>query len=160
MRDSGSMQDTSGVGKGDVAMLEGKVGCQTDISVETIFLIDDDEIYQYTTRKYIEFRNLAKKIMSFPDGEEALDYLQQNLTEPYELPDMILLDLSMPVMDGWEFLEEYIQIRPSFGKQVVLYIVSSSVDIRDIERARHFEAVTGFIVKPIDDTKLKQIFSP
>lgn len=127
--------------------------------IETVYLVDDDEIYQYTTRKYLEVRHLADKILSFTDGEAALDFLQDHLDSPEELPDLILLDLSMPVMDGWEFLEEFVQIKPRIGKVIEIYIVSSSVNVRDLERARHFSEVSDYIVKPIDDPKLQQIFA-
>ncbi|HEY9844488.1 MAG: response regulator [Candidatus Sericytochromatia bacterium] len=126
----------------------------------TVYLVDDDEIYQYTTRKYLEVRQLADKILSFTDGEEALEYLQKHLSDAEELPDLILLDLSMPVMDGWEFLEEFTQLKSQLSKPIDVVIVSSSVDIRDLERARHFREVSDYIVKPIDDAKLKQIFAP
>ncbi|PKL76599.1 MAG: response regulator [Candidatus Melainabacteria bacterium HGW-Melainabacteria-1] len=127
--------------------------------VETICLVDDDEIYQYTTQKYIEVRKLAQKILSFPDGEIAIDYLQEHIEEPACLPDKILLDLSMPVMDGWEFLEEFVQLKPRIGKSIEVYIVSSSVNLRDLERARRISEVSDYIVKPINDDKLEQIFA-
>lgn len=127
--------------------------------VDTVCLVDDDEIYQYTTQKFLEIRRLARKVLSFGDGEIALDYFLKHLEQAEMLPDMILLDLSMPVMDGWEFLEEFIQIKPRIGKTIEVYIVSSSVDNRDVERARHYRDVSDFIVKPIDYNKLEQIFS-
>lgn len=128
-------------------------------TVETVCLVDDDEIYQYTTQKFLKNRHLAKRVLSFGDGEMALNYIQQHLEDQQNLPDMILLDLSMPVMDGWEFLEEFTRLKSRITKPIELYIVSSSVDTRDIERARRFSAVSEYIVKPIDYGKLEQIFT-
>lgn len=127
--------------------------------IDTVCLVDDDEIYQYTTQKFLELKGLARKVLSFGDGEVALDYFQNHLGQEELLPDMILLDLSMPVMDGWEFLEEFSRLKPRITKRIEVYIVSSSVDARDIERAGRFSEVTDYIVKPIDYSKLEQIFS-
>ena len=129
------------------------------VAVDTICLVDDDEIYQFTTQKYIQARQLARQILSFWDGEEAIDYLQAHSGQPDSLPDKILLDLSMPVMDGWGFLEEFVRLKPRLGKPIEVYIVSSSVDIRDLDRARKISEVSDFIVKPINDLKLDQIFT-
>lgn len=73
------------------------------------------------------------------------------------LPDIIFLDLSMPVLDGWGVLEEYIKLKPRFGKKITLYIISSSVSPQDHERARHYNDVSDFIIKPMSTDKFIDI---
>ncbi|NLP59104.1 response regulator [Lutibacter sp. B1] len=72
-----------------------------------ICIVDDDEIYQFTITKIIELNNLAEKTIVFSDGEEALDFITENFDNGKKLPDIIFLDINMPIMDGFQFIEEY-----------------------------------------------------
>ena len=77
--------------------------------------------------------------------------------DPSQLPDVILLDLNMPVMDGSDFLERYLMLEPRIGKKIHIYIVTSSVDPVDVERANRINAVTDYFVKPLTRDKLVSI---
>ncbi|MBA6314626.1 response regulator [Cellulophaga baltica] len=121
------------------------------------FIVDDDDIYQFTVIKTIKALNLAKKIIAFSDGEEALDFMIKNLHKDEELPDVILLDINMPIMDGFQFMEEYVKIKPKLGKKITIYMVSSSVDTVDIERAKKISEISDYIIKPIKKGELKAI---
>ena len=128
--------------------------------VELACIIDDDKIYVNLVRKIIEIKKLSENLLIFKNGREALDYFQLimgNMTED-KLPDIIFLDLNMPVMDGWEFLSEFIKIKNNFEKKITLYVVSSSIDPRDLERARSFNMVTDYLIKPIELKKFEKIF--
>lgn len=127
--------------------------------VKAVCIIDDDKIYRFTTEKYIEMLGLADKVITYADGEEALDYLKAKSSNSSELPDIIFLDVNMPIMDGWDFIEEYSKIASSFPKKVVLYMVSSSIDERDSNRAKEIAEITDFIVKPITEERLVQLIS-
>lgn len=120
-------------------------------------IVDDDEIYQYTIKKTIKSLNLANSIIAFSDGEEALNFMIENLNKDEELPDIILLDINMPIMDGFQFMEEYIKIKPKLGKKIIIYMVSSSVDIADIERAKRISEISDYIIKPIKQGRIKSI---
>ncbi|MBR2649737.1 MAG: response regulator [Sediminibacterium sp.] len=122
-----------------------------------ICIIDDDEVYQFTVTKNIQSQQLAKKILVFSDGEEALNFLCANIGDNNAVPDVIFLDINMPIMDGWQFLEEYIRLKPRIGKKVTLYMVSSSVDPADTQRAKQIEEVSDYIIKPITPDQLKVI---
>jgi CheY-like chemotaxis protein len=80
-----------------------------------------------------------------------------NLYNDVELPDIIFLDIDMPIMDGFQFMEEYVKIKPKLGKKITIYMVSSSVDPVDIERARKISEITDYIVKPITQNQLTDI---
>ncbi len=128
--------------------------------VELACIIDDDKIYVNLVRKIIEIKKLSENLLIFKNGKEALDYfklIMGNMTED-KLPDIIFLDLNMPVMDGWEFLSEFIKIKNNFEKKITLYVVSSSIDPRDLERAKSFNMVTDYLIKPIELKKFEKIF--
>ncbi|WP_452228137.1 MULTISPECIES: response regulator [unclassified Lacinutrix] len=120
-------------------------------------IVDDDDIYQFTIKKTIKALNLAQNIIAFSDGEEALNFMIANLNNDEELPDVILLDINMPIMDGFQFMEEYIKIKPKLGKKITIYMVSSSVDIADLGRAKKISEISDYIIKPIRKAKIKEI---
>ena len=122
-----------------------------------VCIVDDDDIYQFTIVKTLKALELTDRIMVFSDGEEALEFMLDNINEDDELPDVIFLDIDMPVMDGFQFMEEYVKIKPNIGKKITIYMVSSSVDPADIERAKKISEITDYIVKPITHDQLKSI---
>jgi len=101
---------------------------------------------------------MTKDIRSFYDGSEAIAFFSgENSKDPENLPDVIFLDINMPIMNGWEFLEEYEKIRNHFPKSMALYVVSSSVDDADIRRSRQYNSVTDYIVKPITRMRYQEL---
>jgi CheY-like chemotaxis protein len=129
--------------------------------VELACIIDDDKIYVNLVKKIIEIKKLSENLLIYKNGKEALDYfkcIMENATEEDKLPDIIFLDLNMPVMDGWEFLNEFIKIKNNLNKKITLYVVSSSIDPRDLERAKSFNLVTDYLIKPIELKKFEKIF--
>jgi len=126
-------------------------------SVKNLLLIDDDEIFTFMTKRIIEKTNLAEQIKIFVNGKEAIDFLTSVSGKPELLPEIIFLDLSMPILDGWGFLEEYILLKPKFGKKITLYIISSSVSPKDHERAKSYSEVSDFIIKPMSKEKFIDI---
>tara|TARA_R110002096_G_scaffold189557_1_gene370225 strand:+ start:684 stop:1085 length:402 start_codon:yes stop_codon:yes gene_type:complete len=124
--------------------------------VGLIFIVDDDNIYRYTTETYIQLLNLAKTVKTFGDGEEAIEDIKENLSNPDQLPDVVLLDVNMPIMDGWDFIEEFITLKVS-SKKITLYMVSSSIDERDRERAASIKEITDYIIKPITEEQLVKL---
>ena len=130
--------------------------------VELACIIDDDKIYVNLVKKIIEIKKLSENLLIYKNGKEALDYFKQIMetaTDEDKLPDIIFLDLNMPVMDGWEFLNEFIKIKNSLHKKITLYVVSSSIDPRDLERAKSFNLVTDYLIKPIELKKFEKIFA-
>ena len=98
-------------------------------------------------KKIIEKSERFNKVQNFPDGQFAIEELLKIHQEGSVLPDIIFLDLNMPNIDGWQFLEE-IQ-KYNFINKLTIYIVSSSIDSHEIERAKQYQCVKNFISKPI-----------
>lgn len=117
--------------------------------VKNICVIDDDKTFQYLTHRVISDTHLIQDIEIFSNGLDALNYLQNNSLDEKKLPDIILLDLFMPVMDGWGFLKNYTEIESKLVKKIPIYIVSSSIDPIDIQKSKSLGHVTDFIVKPM-----------
>lgn len=120
-------------------------------------IVDDDSIYRFTMVKALESIKLPMDIMVFSDGEKAINFMLDNLNQDSEFPDVIFLDIDMPVMDGFQFMEEFVKIKPRVGKSITIYMVSSSIDPVDIERADKIGAISDYIIKPIGLIRLKSI---
>ncbi len=125
--------------------------------IERICIIDDDKIYRFTTEKYIKMLKLANHVTTFSDAEEALEYLKENAMLDKNLPDIILLDVNMPIMDGWDFVGEFAKMQPRPAKKITLYMVTSSIDERDRQRAENINDIHDFIIKPISEEQLVQL---
>lgn len=125
--------------------------------IDTLCVIDDDEIYTYTIKRIIKAADITEKTQFFENGQDALDFFITHQHQTELLPDLILLDLNMPVLDGWQFLAEFIRLKPSLKKKITVYIVSSSVDEDDYLRAKAIEQVSDFVVKPISVQQLQEL---
>ena len=121
-------------------------------------VIDDDEIFIYGFKKFMEIRGIFADIIEFKNGLEAINYLQDPAYAD-SLPDIIFVDINMPVMDGWEFTEMFEEIKSRLGKKIPVYLVSSSVDHSDIDRAKKNSAIEDYILKPISETYVEGIIN-
>ncbi len=118
------------------------------------YIIDDDRLSIKLMSILISKNNFCEEIISFHNPQTALDELKNNATNPSKLPDVILLDLNMPVLDGWQFLDEFTLV--SFAKKILVFIVSSSIDPSDLEMAKNYPTIKNYIIKPLSSEKLKQ----
>jgi CheY-like chemotaxis protein len=123
--------------------------------IDIACIVDDDPIFVFGAKRVMELSNFCKSFMVFNNGKDALDSLSPLVVSGENVPDVILLDLNMPIMDGWQFLDEFIKIKTN--KKILIYIVSSSIDPADTEKAKKYESVSNFIVKPITVDNLKNI---
>lgn len=128
-------------------------------AAKNIFLIDDDKLFIFLLKKTIGLTGINTNVTDFIDGRKALEYLSDNASSADKLPDVIFLDLRMPIMDGWEFLEEYGAIVEKLSKKNKLFVFSSSISPFDIEKAKNNPNVTDFIIKPILKEKFIEILN-
>lgn len=119
-----------------------------------ICVIDDDAIYQLIIGKVIERTAEFDAVCYYNDALEAIEEFK----DPNAiLPELILLDINMPLMDGWQFLDQLILQRPNFVNETVIYVVTSSIALSDREKALSYKEVAGFLSKPLSVEKLKEI---
>jgi CheY-like chemotaxis protein len=124
---------------------------------KTIWVVDDDAIYQTIIHKLIQKSGVFSALSSFINGKEAITALNNSLENDDSLPDIILLDINMPVMDGWEFMEEIKRIKSKINKKIIIYIVSSSIALEDKNKSKTFTDIIGYIPKPISVADLLSI---
>jgi two-component system, chemotaxis family, chemotaxis protein CheY len=122
-----------------------------------IALVDDDKIFQLTAFKTIKSTEITDNILQFLNGEEALQFLRKNLSDPATLPDYIFLDINMPYIDGWMFLDDYQDLKSRITKPISIYMVSSSIDPRDIQRAKTNQNVKDYVIKPVTREKFLEL---
>jgi CheY-like chemotaxis protein len=117
--------------------------------VPLMFLIDDDVINLKIAEMFIRHHDVADQIISFTEADQALKYLSENSEDITKLPDIILLDINMPVMDGWEFLDAFSGMKGMLKKQPGIFVVTSSIYPADKEKAFSYDTVGGFVTKPL-----------
>ncbi|MCW2118888.1 response regulator [Flavobacterium sp. 7A] len=116
---------------------------------KSIWVVDDDPIYQIIMKKIIDKSDLFSTIVPFTNGKQAIDALKKALKLNNNIPEIILLDIEMPVMDGWSFMEELKQINNSQKNAILIYISSSSIAVEDKEKAKDNKSILGYMSKPI-----------
>lgn len=114
-----------------------------------IMIIDDNNIDNYITSSLIKKNNFTNNLLEFDSGLKAIEYLNKNKNNNQKLPDLILLDIYMPLMDGFEFLHFFEKIHPAITKNCKICIVSSSIDDNDIIKAKLDKNIYAFISKPL-----------
>ena len=125
-----------------------------------ILLVDDDEINNFISIKLIKKVLLNTEISACLNGKFAIDELIEiNRKAPDQLPDYILLDINMPIMNGWEFLDEYEKLNIDIAGKTKIYIISSSVFSNDISKAKTYRSVKDFVSKPLNIEKINELFT-
>ncbi|BAO54636.1 response regulator [Nonlabens marinus] len=127
------------------------------MKVNYVWIIDDDAVYTFTVRKLLEQCQLAHTVKDFKNGQLAIDQLTEINFNTHLYPDIILLDINMPVLNGWQFMNEFVKFVDK--NAITVYMVSSSIDPRDRERAMQYEEIEDFVIKPLTIKCLRDLLS-
>ena len=123
----------------------------------SICVIDDDVIYQQIIKKLIQRAGVFQQAIFFTSAEEALQKLDVGVSG---FPSVILLDINMPIMDGWQFIQHLERTCPGLYENCDIYIVTSSISYSDKEKMEEFPLISGFLSKPLSLEQLKRMGTP
>ena len=121
---------------------------------KTIVVVDDHVLIAKALQGIINNFAAFEVIYVCENGKDLINKFASNC----KIPDIILLDISMPIMDGWDFMDNYAKIKPQLSKKITVYMVSSSINDEDIKRAKAIADITDYVVKPVSYDKLLELF--
>ena len=123
--------------------------------MKKIVIIDDDPMYQLIVKHLIQKIDRTISVADYENGVDAIAGL--SAMSPSDWPHVVFLDINMPIMDGWQFLAEAAERIPELSQRSRIYMLSTSIDNRDRDRAEAMPAVREYICKPVSQDKLKEI---
>ena len=126
-------------------------------TVDYVMLVDDNDTDNFIHKRVIELTGFANNIIVKNSGKSALEYLETNKDSIDKLPDIIFLDINMPIVDGFVFLFEYENFPDKLKDKCKVVILSSSDNKRDIDRIVDNEYVINFITKPLSEEALADL---
>jgi CheY-like chemotaxis protein len=116
-------------------------------TIPLTYIIDDDPIFLVIAEKMLKKNPAFVDVKTFSDGQEGIQQLHSDIKQQKQLPTLILLDINMPVLDGWGFLEAYQKLPIAKGPKI--FICTSSIDLRDRNQAKSYTAVSDMLSKPL-----------
>ncbi|RYU82487.1 response regulator [Hymenobacter persicinus] len=122
------------------------------------YLIDDDDLGIYLTEQLLRAEGFSNAICTFQSAREALETLVKE-KENAAVPEVVFLDLNMPMMNGWQFLDALAPYEQELLGRCHIYILTSSLALSDLEKSREYDLVAGLIHKPIDSEEIRAIHS-
>lgn len=125
--------------------------------LDSILLVDDDEAAIFLHKAIIEIIDCTNNIVIAENGEEAIKQLTEKIEGKYLQPSLILLDINMPRMNGWEFLEMYKRLSIHQKARIVIIMLTTSLNPSDREKAQNLSDVSGFMNKPITIDSLREL---
>ncbi len=131
--------------------------------LDLVLLIDDDDTTNYLNKRLLSEMKVAKEILVLKNGREGIDYLSTTCGDKQstvnKCPDLIFLDIKMPTMDGFEFLEEYQRLGLDSGDHVIILMLTSSASFYDLERIKSFRKVKKHFSKALTSHDVKEIMA-
>lgn len=122
-----------------------------------MFLVDDDEIFRLAAEVLIKSSDLTDEVIQLENGLEAYDALMALENTPDDLPEIMFLDINMPLMNGWELLEELKNGPEVIKNKVQIHVLTSSIDPHDLVLSKTYEFIAGYITKPLTEGDLNKI---
>jgi response regulator RpfG family c-di-GMP phosphodiesterase len=120
-----------------------------------VFIIDDDEIYTMAMKRLFDLTDFCEQVSIFNNGMDARLEIEQRRKSGHQTPDILLVDLNMPIEDGWQFLDAC--SHSDFFSESNIYLVSSTIDTEEIKKASEREEVMQLLIKPIHQQDLQAI---
>ncbi len=125
--------------------------------IELVMLVDDNDTDNFISKRIIEITKFANRVEVKNSGKSALDYLRENQDNIDDLPNLIFLDINMPIVDGFVFLYEFEKFSDVIKDKCKVIILSSSDNKRDIDKIVNNNHVIKFITKPLTETALEEV---
>lgn len=125
--------------------------------IQSILLIDDDDINNFLSKELIALYWPSANVSAIMYVEEAIKLLTEKIDAQQSLPDVIMVDLNMPILNGWDFVEAFEKLDPEATKNTRIFIYSSSVYYKDIEKSKQYACVKKFYSKPITQQQVVEI---
>ena len=125
--------------------------------LHTILLVDDDAPTLFLNKLVIQDLNCTDRVLTAENGRQAIDMLTEKKDDGFLCPDLILLDINMPIINGWEFMDKYQTLSAEQKAKIVVVMVTTSLNPDDRSRAESIEDIKDFVSKPLDEITLKDI---
>ena len=126
--------------------------------MKNVVLIDDDEISNFVNSQLLLQTRFVDSVKSVQSADDAIAYFQEVQNGKVPVPDLVFVDIRMPVMDGFSLADEIMRLYPGLSGKVLFYFLSSSLDPKDERRAAANELCSGFLRKPLSKAYLEEIF--
>jgi len=128
---------------------------------QSVMLIDDNEIDNLINQKMIEASNISQHIFTHTGARSAIEFLKnmEKITQvaPEALPEVIFLDIDMPLMDGFQFLDEFDKLKDTTKKHCKIVMLTSSINPQDVNKSKKYDYVKKYINKPLSQENLKNL---
>lgn len=122
-----------------------------------VMLVDDSKVDLFLNQKFLDVSNITNNILPFLSARKALQYLEDNMNCPEKLPLLILLDVKMPDINGFQFLDHFNKMHNSLERDIKIIMLSSTIDPKDLDRAKANQHVFDILRKPLNPSKLKEL---
>ncbi|WP_452221254.1 response regulator [Lacinutrix salivirga] len=130
---------------------------KSNYSINCTLLIDDDKVINFYNEKIVNRHEDFGQVVSVNSGKNALDYLKDAMNGLIVKPDLIFLDINMPAMNGWEFIEEFKKLDPDFTNSIKVIFLTTSNNPDDFRRSKTIETIADFINKPLSSNILDKV---
>lgn len=123
--------------------------------IQSVCIVDDDEIHLFLIKKLLELSNLVENILVYKDGKEAYLEFKSMVDNGEKMPELIFLDINMPIWDGWKFLENIKNLK--VFEDLKIFILSSSESELDFKKAEKYNLENKYLIKPINKERVNSI---
>jgi len=122
-----------------------------------ICVIDDDEIYRFAFGRHVKSVDVTSSLQNFSESEVALDFFRENKLMSNALPDILFLDINMPIMGGFEFIEAFEKL--GLTKKIAIYLMSSLLSKENLNEVKSYDSITDCLTKPIGEDTLCELIN-